>query len=93
MNEVLFGVWDVHEEAGDKLHGVENLRSVSVGFFPVENLLGVRFVAEALEADGRAQHVEGESLETPRHWNRLWWNYEQRNRCFSKTRADVCARR
>ena len=54
MNAVLIGILDVHEEALDKLHGVENLRSVSVGSFPVENLPGIRFVADALEAYGRA---------------------------------------
>jgi hypothetical protein len=55
---------DVNEDTSDKLHGVENLGLVSVvpGFYLVENLPCIRLVMDPPQADGRAEHIEGQSL-------------------------------
>jgi hypothetical protein len=60
------GLRDVNEDTSDKLHGVENLGVVSVvpGFCLVENLVCVRLVMDPLQADGRTEHIVGQSLQT-----------------------------
>ncbi len=56
MSRVFSGLWDVDEDASEKLHRVEKLwvDSVVPGFYLVENLLSVGLVTESLKADGCA---------------------------------------
>lgn len=65
MNQMLVGLWDVDEHAGEKLEGVGQGLIVELvpGFGLVEDELGIGMIAKPGEVEGRAHQIARELVE------------------------------